>query len=121
MDIYVFSKLALFQFGLGELSQLQAFDGYCRLDGSDKPDLIRTPLSALSATNEQNCYDECKTTDGCIAFAYTSNGHDRDPYCSLYRGGPYTRGNGGANSKCYTMHTGNSIGINGIIILVSFV
>ena len=77
---------------------MQAFDGYCRY-GSNEKDWIKEV-----ETNLQNCYNQCKTTDGCTAFAYDESRN----YCDLYRGGPYTKGSGRENTKCYTMPTGNS-------------
>ena len=88
------------EFKLVEASQLQVFDGYCR-DGSDDKDSIRT----LEATDYQDCYKQCKITDGCTAFAYDDNDPNED--CALYRGGPYTYGNGKENTRCYNMPTGN--------------
>ena len=88
------------EFKLVEASQLQAFDGLCR-DGSDDKDSIRT----LEATDYQDCYKQCKITDGCTAFVYSYTAAGSN--CVLYRAGPYVKGNGVANIKCYIMPIGN--------------
>ena len=87
------------QFVLVESSQLQTFDGLC-LYGRDNHDLIKQ----LNATDPQECYYQCKIAGDCTAFAF-----DEDPRgdnCALYRGGPYIKGNGRADTKCYIMTLG---------------
>ena len=89
----MFSKLSLSW--LDEVSQLQTFDGYCRYGESSDAVLIEIH----DADTLQNCYNQCKTKDGCCAFVLLA-GH----YCFLYSGGPYTKGTGD-DVKCYTMPT----------------
>ena len=91
-------------FQLDGVSQLQFFHGHCQY-GSD-------PTNYTDASNDHECYEQCKNTDGCNAFAY-EYGNKEYEYgnygnnCNLYDGGPYTKGNGSANTKCYIMDIGN--------------
>ena len=96
---YCSSTFKTYQSVLAESSQLQTFDGLC-LYGRDNHDLIKQ----LNATDPQECYYECKIAGDCTAFAF-----DEDPRgdnCALYRGGPYIKGNGRADTKCYIMTLG---------------
>ena len=95
-------------FQSGEFSQLQEFDGKCSF-GTNYRDFMYEESPDIDVITVQNCYDQCKVTDGCTAFDYDANVMD----CDLYSGGPYTYGDRNANlnrenKKCYTMSKGCS-------------
>lgn len=90
----------MYEFKLDPVSKLLAFSGFCR-DASDE----KEETHYLDANNVYDCYSKCRTTDGCIAFAHEYDaGNSMD--CTLYRAGPYIRGNGFANVGCYLMDIG---------------
>ena len=68
--------------------------GVCRY-GNNSYDYIRT--ANVSSVHE--CMEDCKSTNGCVAYAYSST---RD-FCGLYRGGPYTYGSGDTSYMCYVV------------------
>ena len=88
---------------------MQAFGGYCRYGSNERIGIKQVE------TNRQNCYNQCKITDGCTAFAYDWS----LSYCDLYRGGPYTKGSRRKNTTCYTMPTGNTLLMAMIISMIS--
>ena len=76
-----------------------SYSGYCRFE-SDKKDTIRE----LNTLNVRACYKECQSTKDCVAFAFDDD--DTGNNCDLYRGGPYTYGNGREYTTCYIMPAG---------------
>ena len=56
-------------------------------------------MLAHNTADAEECYEKCKSTTGCVAFAYDTNNDNLD--CDLYEDGPYTTGNGRADTTCY--------------------
>ncbi len=58
-----------------------------------------------------NCYQNCKNTNGCTAYAYYEWNEQNDYYyeygsienCYKYGGGPYTYGDDRSGFTCYVM------------------
>ena len=80
-------------------TKLQAYSGLCRDESGE-----REPTGFLTANDVNSCYDTCLGIAGCTAFAFNYNKRGRN--CHLFRGGPYTKGNGRAYTKCYVMPKG---------------
>ena len=96
---YIFGSIDCISNILG-IAYRQDFDGFCR-KGDGSKDYIKD----LQAKNVGSCYQTCKDTSGCVAFAFTPESTDN---CDLYRGGPYTRGSGRAGSQCFPLEPGIS-------------
>ena len=48
----------------------------------------------------EECFQACKLEKLCTAYSFeTLNTSDKN--CELYTGGPYTRGDGSKNTKCF--------------------
>ena len=75
---------------------LPMFDGHC-LDSSDE-----SIPTGEAVANDIECQLKCIETEGCTAFSFTST----TLLCTLFSNGPYTQGDGTANTKCYTMNPG---------------
>lgn len=78
-----------------------SFDGWCRY-GSDAREFI----GSVTSNEVSKCKEQCSSTNGCTAFAYTIEASNN---CNLYRNGPYTYGNGKEKTTCYIMHSGTWI------------
>ena len=76
-----------------------SYNGFCRF-GSGRKNWIFD----LDTANAMECYEQCKLRGDCVAFAYNLNFAGND--CDLYRGGPYTYGNGRKDTTCYVMPEG---------------
>ena len=74
------------------------FNGYCRY-GAKKWGKLNFSLTVDSVLG---CYDLCRATDSCTAFSFKKAVKG----CSLFKGGPYTYGNGRHDVKCYVMPKG---------------
>ena len=74
------------------------YDGLCRY-GSDQTELI----SSLESSSPVACYNLCDTTEGCVAFAYTTK---YGKNCDLYMGGPYTKGRSKVHATCFILDKG---------------
>jgi hypothetical protein len=72
------------------------FTGYCRFGSSG-----RNWISHNSAYNVDACKQLCQNLTMCTAYAWQTG--DTPAPCDLYAGGPYTHGDGHANTKCYTL------------------
>ena len=72
---------------------LPFFPGLCKYESS-MVDLISTSTNI----NPNSCHIKCKNTNGCTAFAV-----DDFMSCVLYKGGPYTKGDGFFGIRCYAM------------------
>ena len=90
----MFSSLDIILNVIG-IAYRQDFDGFCR-----KSDGSKDYIKDLQTKNVGSCYQTCKDTSGCVAFAFTPSS---DKNCDLYKGGPYSKGSGKSGSKCYTM------------------
>lgn len=77
----------------GDIS-LPFFTGLCRYGSNDVDS-----LGTFSNINANACRQKCKGTNGCTAFAV-----DSVLSCVLYRGGPYTKGDGYSGITCYIMY-----------------
>ena len=75
------------------------FNGYCRY-GSDSKDTFKS----IDSDDVEECKRQCVATPNCVAYAYRENYGGKD--CDLYRGGPYTYGNGRADIRCYILKRG---------------
>ena len=95
---YVFSKFI--KLWLGDVLKLQTLNGFCQYGAGNK-DVI----TEIDTYDANGCYYQCKVTDGCVAFSYITNALYID--CALYRGGPYTKGNGRGLTTCYLMPIGD--------------
>ena len=84
---------------------LPFFTGLCRY-GSNEVDSIGT----FSNINANACRQKCKGTSGCTAIAV-----DSFQSCVLYKGGPYTKGDGYSGITCYIMHIGKCLSISIIV------
>ena len=78
------------------------FSGMCRYrrygDGKDYRDWIKV----FTVTNTLECQRHCIDNTGCTAFSYQNHINKRYvENCNLYEGGPYTYGNGQADTTCY--------------------
>ena len=73
------------------------FGGFCRY-GSDNSENME--MQGITVNNPQKCQQYCMGNTGCVAFSYT-NGTTKN--CNLYKGGPYTYGNGKRDTTCYSM------------------
>ena len=91
-------KFSSFFFNFQE-PKIQSFEGFCREENGRSKDLI----GDFPTANIGSCYQKCKDTEGCVAFAFTPENTDN---CDLYRGGPYTRGSGRAGSQCFPLEPG---------------
>lgn len=95
----MFSKATHFTNSLYIGLGMPFFDGWCRY-GPDRTDW----MNSYTIKEERFCYEKCETINDCVAFSYDSNNVDEP--CSIYRGGPYTHGNGRYNTRCYLMPKG---------------
>ena len=60
-------------------------------------------ISTSANINANDCHMKCKSTKTCTAFAV-----DSFKGCVLYRGGPYTKGDGYSGITCYIMPNSKS-------------
>ena len=67
---------------------------------------------SVTKSNSLECYEECKVTSGCVAFAYENPDHASGTNCDFYRNGPYTKGSGREHTKCYILPTGKLLGLH---------
>ena len=78
------------------------FNGYCRY-GNDSKDFIKF----IDTDDVQECKRQCVANPNCTAYAYRENYGGND--CDLYKGGPYTYGNGRTDIICYVRKRGYRI------------
>ena len=83
---------------------LPSHDGWCRY-GNEEKDII----TSVTKSDSSDCYEECKATNGCVAFAYEDPAFAYSTNCDFYRNGPYTHGTGREHTKCYVLPTGRSL------------
>ena len=76
---------------------LVSFAGYCEYGSGESNHL--SGIRNISSVSK--CQEECRISVGCVAFSY---GESMD--CDLYRGGPYTYGDGTDRITCYIMPIG---------------
>ena len=84
---------------LGRIS----YQGYCQ----DARGIIGASLvydRSYGIYDVEQCAVKCSTDTmyGCVAFAYKAP----NKYCGLFRGGPYTTGDGNPDITCYLMEGG---------------
>lgn len=60
-------------------------------------------MLAVDTDDAEACYEECKSTTGCVAFAYETGKSSPFKDCDLYEDGPYTTGNGRDDTTCYVV------------------
>ena len=70
-------------------------------------------LGTFSNINANACHQKCKGTNGCSAFAV-----DAFKSCVLYRGGPYTKGDGYSGIRCYDMQIGKCLYFSIIVVVM---
>ena len=75
-----------------------SFTGRC-LYGSNEKDVIDD--TGYDAKNISSCEEFCLKHVDCVAFGY--NKYSTIDNCDIYRGGPYTYGDGAWNHICYIM------------------
>ena len=75
---------------------LVSYDGWCGT--GDNTDVIigQTEKDSYSA-----CENKCYEYDECTAFSYETTADPKYYNCQIYKGGPYTHGDGKTNTKCY--------------------
>ena len=86
------------------LATLTMFKGLCRY-GYYREHLFYS----IFAPGAKKCHDVCKMTSSCVAFTFeTSVIKMQKQYsnCYLYKGGPYTFGNGEIGMTCYVVPKG---------------
>ena len=80
------------------LGSLVSYDGWCRY-GPGK----RSWMGAYIVKKALECQQYCIDNTGCVAFTFIVDDCKYCENCYLYRGGPYTYGNGKAGHTCYIM------------------
>jgi len=100
INYFGFLPVATKQIDDGETSYLKAFTGHCRSGSDSSYQIIRT----FSIMTKHWCYHKCKKTEGCTAFSMAQ----RIWKCSLYKNGPYTKGDGDTSATCYSMAQSHS-------------
>ena len=78
---------------------------FAKAQGVMQSPVEREQTHLLDTDDLDVCYERCITTNECTAFTYHNDEPGKD--CNLYRGGPYTKGSGRENAKCYIMRKGN--------------
>lgn len=78
------------------LIELVTYDGWCR-DDSDSEDV----LGARDENTFEKCKENCYSNEKCTAFSYESPKDSSYRNCIFSKGGPYTKGSGRNNTKCY--------------------
>ena len=79
------------------------YDGWCR-NGVDSE-----TFSGGTGTDENSvtkCKRKCYRNMECVAFSYETPKDSSWFNCKLYKGGPYTHGNGRRNTTCYILQQG---------------
>ena len=74
----------------------KALDGWCRYGNNDTDWMQELVVADVDA-----CRQACRSQQDCTAYSW-EEGDSTSP-CDLYRGGPYTHGNGRANTTCYIL------------------
>ena len=77
----------------------RSFVGYCRYGSGD-----HAVMKNVLTNSSIGCHEECKANAGCVAFGYIYRAVSTN--CILYRYGPYSKGNGNVNVRCYIIATG---------------
>ena len=74
------------------------------------PDNTQAVLGTVGKNKYSDCENHCIAIDGCTAFSYEYTGYELldmnscdecTNNCRIYTGGPYTKGDGRTNTKCY--------------------
>ena len=94
-DVNIVILISTFQF----IEPYQSIGkGQC-LYGSDDAEFF----AGTGVSSVMECYDECKQTTGCSAFAFRSS----TGACVKYRDGPYTYTDGRSHFECYLLGISN--------------
>ena len=83
---------------LGQYLPNTTYNGFCRDPQYDK-DIIEF----IPTTKIDECYQNCKNTHDCEAFAFNDKTTIGLSNCDLYRNGPYTQGTGASDVICYVL------------------
>ena len=83
---------------LGLYLPITTYNGFC-LDPQFDKDII----GFIPTTEVYECYQKCKTTHDCKAFAFNDKTTIGLSNCYLYRNGPYTQGTGASEVICYVL------------------
>ena len=78
-----------------------SYAGECR-DGDDSS-------SVLDRSDENSfteCKEKCDSSEECVALAHQHPTDTSRYNCILYKGGPYTSGNGQIDTTCYIVKEG---------------